>query len=78
MQTGGTSVVWYNGAAATLLSSALTVNNWYHVAVCRSGGTIKMFLNGALTGTNIDEFRISRYARYTNTFTPSPSAFLNK
>ena len=26
----------------------------------------------------IDEFRISRYARYTNTFTPSPSAFLNK
>ena len=107
LYTGSTSVVWYNGAAATLLSSALTVNNWYHVAVCRSGGTIKMFLNGALTGTNtaadttdysvgvlsigydivetaygfvgyIDEFRISRYARYTNTFTPSPSAFLNK
>jgi hypothetical protein len=107
LYTGTTQVAWFNGGTVTLLSSALTVNNWYHVAVCRSGGTIKMFLNGALTGTNtaadttdysvgvlsigydivetaygfagyIDEFRISRYARYTNTFTPSPSAFLNK
>jgi hypothetical protein len=107
LYAGSTSVVWYNATTASLLSSALTVNTWYHVAVSRSAGTIRMFLNGALTGTSsaadsanysvgglsigydiveaaypftgyIDEFRISKYARYTSNFTPPTKAFPNQ
>ncbi|CAB5221211.1 Concanavalin A-like lectin/glucanases superfamily [uncultured Caudovirales phage] len=107
LYTGTTQVVWYNAATSSLLSTALSLNTWQHVAVCRSSGTSKMFINGALTGTSsvadssnysvgvlsigfdiveasyplngyMDEFRITRYARYPTTFTPQTTAFLNR
>lgn len=30
---------------------AISVNTWYHVALCRSGGTVRLFIDGVQTGT---------------------------
>lgn len=84
------------------------VNTWYHVALVRSSGTVRLFVNGVLessgtwagsvnfnynNGTRIghsildganghftgyiDDLRISKFARYTSTFTPPTAAFPN-
>jgi hypothetical protein len=52
LYTGTLQVVWYNAASATLISNAITANVWHHVAVSRSSGTTKMFVDGTLTGTS--------------------------
>jgi hypothetical protein len=108
LYTGTTQVAWINAGTTTLNSTALTTGTWNHVAVSRASGTIRMFINGALTGTSsaadttnynasglvsigfdivenaypytgyIDDFRISRYARYTTTFTAPTAPFLNQ
>jgi hypothetical protein len=85
--------------------TGVTLNNnqWYHIAITRSSGSCRIFVNGTQTGTTttytatltsaspneigrygagywnvyIDEFRISNSARYTTTFTPSATAFVN-
>ena len=33
-------------------SENVTANNWYHVAAVRDGGTLRIYVNGALKGTN--------------------------
>ena len=51
MYMGSDTMVYYiNGAKIT--SSAMVLNNWYHVALVRSSGTSKMYLNGTQTGVN--------------------------
>lgn len=32
-------------------SSTLSINNWYHIAVTRSSGSLRIFINGTLTGS---------------------------
>jgi hypothetical protein len=45
-------IVWYVNAS-TIVSSTTTplVNTWYHVAVARSGSTVKIFINGVEEGS---------------------------
>ena len=103
--TSGNKLEYYDGSAYTGTTS-LATNTWYHVAVSRSSGTLKIFLNGAqeistsnagnhssvgpmvissdqtFLSTNsvngyMDEIRVSNTARYTTTFTPSTTAFVN-
>jgi hypothetical protein len=97
-----------NGSNSSETSTnAIGTNQWYHVAVTRSSGTIKGWLNGSnvitITGSQtayvnkaqdvyigslhgyettagaiwsgyIEDFRISQFCRYTNTFTPPTAA----
>jgi len=97
----------YNGAGAlmnlSIGGSTFTASTWYHVAICRSSGVTKGFVNGTLTGSQndtssyststltiaarytqdnatncyLDDLRITKYARYTASFTAPTQAFPN-
>ena len=43
---------WYVSSATRIESTpALTLNTWYHVAICRVGGTTTMYINGNVSGS---------------------------
>lgn len=47
----GSTLNWYISSADRITSSAVSINTWYHVAVCRSGSSTKMFINGTQAGS---------------------------
>jgi hypothetical protein len=102
--TNGTTLYMDVGATTRITGGTLSTNTWYHIALSRSSGSTKMFINGTQTGSTytdsnnyvaatplyigmsqsgsgvdgfMDEFRISNSARYTTTFTPSTTPFVN-
>lgn len=99
-------VLYYTNGATRITGSTLSINTWYHIALCRSSASTKLFVNGTQVGSTysdtnnyvekpayisaygggttfgnlngyIDEFRISKSARYTANFTPSTTPFVN-
>ena len=96
----------YGGGTRVLTgTTTLSTGQWYHMAITRSSGVWRLFLNGVQEGSTytntaepvpasallriglgngagyigyIDEFRISKYARYTANFTPALYAFANQ
>lgn len=106
----GNSLYFYANGAQRVAATGLTftTGTWYHVAVTRSGSTIRVFKDGTQVGSNgtlsgtvsatdftgiganvnnndvtnywngyIDEFRISKVARYTANFTAPTAAFVD-
>ena len=100
----GTGVYWYVNGTNRITGGAISNTTWTHIAICRSGTSTKLFLNGTQSGSTytdtnvylvspisigefndgtgggnfygyIDDFRITKYARYTANFTPPTAAF---
>jgi len=102
----GGSIRYYTGSADRITGSTLSTSTWYHIALCRSGTSTKLFVDGTQSGStytdstsyanttgrpvlgidgfnmnanylngNLDDLRVTKYARYTSNFTP-PSAQL--
>ena len=45
------SIRYYVNGADRITGSALNINQWYHIAVCRSGTSTKMFIDGVQAGS---------------------------
>ena len=48
----GNTIVFYSKAADRITSGAVSINQWYHLVLCRSGSTTKMFINGSQVGSD--------------------------
>ena len=90
----------YGSDPAVLTATVINNQEWVHLAVVRSGSTVRMYVNGVAANSTshsgtvgdsllsgnmqlfcqqndyIDEFRITKSARYSANFTPSASPFL--
>ena len=104
--TNGYLTYFVNNSNAITTTSTPTLNTWSHVALVRSSGSTRLYLNGTQVGSTytdtnnylgsasrpligtsgffvvsdfftgyMDDFRITRFARYTANFTAPTSAF---
>jgi hypothetical protein len=46
------SLQYYTSSASRITGATLSTGTWYHIAVCRSGTTTRMFLDGTQTGSS--------------------------
>jgi len=46
-------------AGGTWTGGTVSANNWYHLAVSRTGSSLKMFINGVLQSTNTDSTNLT-------------------
>jgi NADPH-dependent 7-cyano-7-deazaguanine reductase QueF-like protein len=104
--TNGYLTYFVNNSNVITTTSTPTLNTWSHVALVRSSGSTRLYLNGTQVGSTytdtnnylgsasrpligtsgffvvsdfftgyMDDFRITRFARYTANFTPTTTAF---
>ena len=50
-----TLVYYFNSGERITSSETLSANTWYHIAVCRSGTSTKLFLNGTQVGSTYSD-----------------------
>jgi hypothetical protein len=47
----GTTIIYYTNSASRITSGTIAATTWYHVVVCRSGTSTKMFIDGVQAGS---------------------------
>jgi hypothetical protein len=47
----GGGIRYFTGSSNRITGSTLSINTWYHIAVCRASGSTRMFINGTQTGS---------------------------
>lgn len=62
----GNKIAWYNGSFVYSAAVTITTGVWYHIAVSRTGTSLRIFLEGTQTGSTITDS--SNYSG-TNTLT---------
>ena len=60
----GNTVVYYANAGDRITSGTVVTNQWYHLALCRSGTSTRLFLNGVQAGTTYTDTTV--YTNATN------------
>ena len=64
-QNGSGALVWYVGAdKITASASAMTAGAWNHIALSRTGGTSRMWINGTHIGSFSDSFDYTNLGNY--------------
>jgi hypothetical protein len=61
----GSAFVLYIAGTSSTLTAALTASTWYHIAVVRSSGIVKFFLNGSSVGSPTGSGSISTISSVT-------------
>jgi len=59
------SFLWNDGVNVLSSGVALNLSQWYHVAVCRSGSTIKIFINGAEAASTTISYTFTSSTEFT-------------
>jgi hypothetical protein len=54
ISTGGV-VLYYTNGATRITGSTLSINTWYHIALCRSSASTKLFVNGTQVGSTYSD-----------------------
>ena len=56
LHANGHIYLWFNGAyAISGDAGAIKINNWYHIALARSGSSTKLFINGIQEGSTYSD-----------------------
>lgn len=58
----GSTIVYYSVVADRITSGSISAGQWYHVALCRSGTSTKLFINGTQAGSTYTDTTV-----YNNT-----------
>jgi hypothetical protein len=58
----GAALRYYVNGSDVIIGANLSISTWYHIVVCRSGTSTKMFINGVQTGSTFTDTVV-----YTNT-----------
>jgi hypothetical protein len=61
----GNAICWFTNAGFQITGSSLSTGQWYHVAVARSSGSTRMYINGAQVGSTYSDS-----TNYGGTVTP--------
>lgn len=56
MSIYGDTLGWQTPSDGTRYGTTISLNVWHHTAVCRSGNTLRLFLDGILVGEYADGF----------------------
>lgn len=78
INTTNNSLRFYTGGADRITGQTMAINQWYHVALARSSGSTRMFVNGVQTGsTYADTNSYIANGPFVARFSDGASGFFN-